>query len=538
MRKLISFLFVAGAFAFTANAQSPLMGDTVILKAQNINDEVHITLDQDALLDTLEALGVLEGRTIGTGISSLLALYDSVQTVSAGLTPVASGYTYNGFMTNFATPPTTIGTFSGFSIDHDPNNWDHMYLPTNGEADLDALAGNSGTITLTQGTTTATVACDSWGIDSNIGGCGYILCDANPGGATMTVTEINGTFDSSLDVVLTVTVAAPADVTQPTMTITAAEVSDGDSSEDATLTLTFTSSECTSDFEEGDITVTNGALSAFAGSGTTYTATFTPTGDGACTINVAGSTFTDAAGNNNTAADQFNWTYDGTAPTMTITAAEVTDGDSSSDATLSLTFTSSESTTDFAEGDITVTNGALSAFAGSGTTYTATFTPTGDGACTIDVAGDAFTDDAGNGNTAADQFNWTKTAAAGITATWSFPASGSIATNSVPSLTITSTHSGSSSIGFDLSSSVGNSTSSSYIYWGNWTASQPADLINLMPFSQGAQTVTLTAISGESITFTPATVTITASCTCSSGPVTTNRSTCNGTYSGTWTCTW
>lgn len=102
---------------------------------------------------------------------------------------------------------------------------------------------------------------------------------------------------------------------------------------------------------------------------------------------------------------------DTTPPTMTITAAEVSDGASSSDATLSLTFTSSESTTDFASGDITVTNGAISGFTGSGTTYTATFTPTADGACTIDVAAGSFTDAAGNDNTAATQFNWTKTAA-------------------------------------------------------------------------------------------------------------------------------
>ena len=101
------------------------------------------------------------------------------------------------------------------------------------------------------------------------------------------------------------------------MTITAAEVSDGDTSNDGTLSLTFTSSEATTNFVEGDITVSGGALSSFSGSSSTvYTATFTPSGSGATTIDVASGKFTDAAGNNNTAATQFNWTYDGTAPTL------------------------------------------------------------------------------------------------------------------------------------------------------------------------------------------------------------------------------
>ena len=118
--------------------------------------------------------------------------------------------------------------------------------------------------------------------------------------------------------------------------------------------------------------------------------------------------FTDAVGNNNTAATQFNWTYDVTGPTMAITAVEVSDGDTSNDGTLALTFTSSEATTNFAEADITVSGGALSAFnASSSTVYTATFTPTASGATTIDVAGGAFTDAPGNNNTAATQFNWT-----------------------------------------------------------------------------------------------------------------------------------
>ena len=56
---------------------------------------------------------------------------------------------------------------------------------------------------------------------------------------------------------------------------------------------------------------------------------------------------------------------------MTITAAEVADGGISNDATLALTFTSSEATTDFAAVDISVSNGTISAFATtSSTVYT------------------------------------------------------------------------------------------------------------------------------------------------------------------------
>ena len=83
--------------------------------------------------------------------------------------------------------------------------------------------------------------------------------------------------------------------------------------------------------------------------------------------------FTDAVGNNNTAATQFNWTYDNVAPTMTITATNgsnaVADGATTNDNTLTVTFTSSKATTNFAASDITVTGGAISNFAATSSPF-------------------------------------------------------------------------------------------------------------------------------------------------------------------------
>ena len=97
----------------------------------------------------------------------------------------------------------------------------------------------------------------------------------------------------------------------PTMSISAAEGIDGFTSNDSTLSLTFTSSEAITDFIIGDITVTGGTISAFvAVNDTSYSATFTPSGEGAKIIGVATGTYKDIAGNENIAAAQFNWTYD------------------------------------------------------------------------------------------------------------------------------------------------------------------------------------------------------------------------------------
>ena len=98
-------------------------------------------------------------------------------------------------------------------------------------------------------------------------------------------------------------------ISYPTVAITAAEVVDGASSVDGTLSLTFKTSHTTTDFVTGDVTVAGGSLGSISGSGTTYTATFTPSSGGATTIQVLAGKFTDYSGNKNVASDVFNWTY-------------------------------------------------------------------------------------------------------------------------------------------------------------------------------------------------------------------------------------
>ncbi len=88
-------------------------------------------------------------------------------------------------------------------------------------------------------------------------------------------------------------------------------VADGATSKDGKLYLKFTLSDSSTDFTVDDITVTGGTLSNFTGNRTEYTAEFTPTGSSKVdtTINVAKDKFTNEYFGN-TAATEFNWTYD------------------------------------------------------------------------------------------------------------------------------------------------------------------------------------------------------------------------------------
>jgi hypothetical protein len=203
---------------------------------------------------------------------------------------------------------------------------------------------------------------------------------------------------------------------RPTMAITAVNssssaVSDGSTTNDATLTVTFTSSAATTNFVVGDVTVSGGSLSSFSGSGTTYTATFTPTADGATTIDVAAGAFTDASGYSNAAATQYNWTYDSIKPFIKTWIAStggpdvISSYDVINNSSLTMYFVANESITGFAVDDVGLINGSLSSFSDmNGITYSATWTPSGDGLTVIYVPAGGFTDVSTNINVGAIPF--------------------------------------------------------------------------------------------------------------------------------------
>ncbi|MEG3974854.1 putative Ig domain-containing protein, partial [Microcoleus sp. herbarium8] len=118
-----------------------------------------------------------------------------------------------------------------------------------------------------------------------------LLTDIAGNPATVTIPAGQSLKDSK--VIVVDTIAPTVLLTTPTTTVT----------DKFTVTAAFTeASASVIGFDASDITVGNGTVSNFAGSGINYTFDVTPTNDGPVTIDVAASKATDAALNPNTAA--------------------------------------------------------------------------------------------------------------------------------------------------------------------------------------------------------------------------------------------
>ncbi|MCU0118468.1 Ig-like domain-containing protein [Pseudomonas sp. B2M1-30] len=164
----------------------------------------------------------------------------------------------------------------------------------------------------------------------------------------------------------------------PTATIVVADTA-LKAGETSLVTITF--SEAVSGFDNSDLSIANGTLSAVSSSdgGITWTATFTPTGNvtdatNLITLNNAG--VSNISGNSGVGTtDSNNFAIDTALPTATVVVADNRLGIGE---TTTVTITFSEAVSGFDLSDISVANGVLSNLASSdgGVTWTATLTPT------------------------------------------------------------------------------------------------------------------------------------------------------------------
>ncbi|MFC6272035.1 beta strand repeat-containing protein, partial [Pseudoalteromonas fenneropenaei] len=177
-----------------------------------------------------------------------------------------------------------------------------------------AEASASVTVSITDGSNSVSRSVTADGSGSwTISGSELDVSSLSNGSLTVNATQTDTAGNTSTAASTTVTL----DNVAPSVSISSNKTAllDGE-----TATITFTLSESSTTFTESDVTVAGGTLSGFSGSGTSYTATFTPTASSttAATIDVAAGKFTDAAGNNNTAATQVSMTVDTVVPTISI----------------------------------------------------------------------------------------------------------------------------------------------------------------------------------------------------------------------------
>ncbi|WP_456024094.1 Ig-like domain-containing protein [Pseudomonas protegens] len=229
-----------------------------------------------------------------------------------------------------------------------------------------------------------------------------VITLANTGIADLAGNAGTGTTNSGNFTINTVAPTATIVVADNSLTI----------GETSLVTITF--SEAVSGFNNADLTIANGTLSAVSSSdgGITWTATFTPTSnitDATNLITLDNSGVQNASGNaGNGTTNSNNYAIDTQRPTATIALADSALGVGQ---TTTVTITFSEAVSGLTLADLTVANGTLSGLSTSDNiTYTATFTPSAgitDTSNIITLDNTGITDIAGNtGSGTTDSANY------------------------------------------------------------------------------------------------------------------------------------
>ncbi|WP_394771196.1 Ig-like domain-containing protein [Lacisediminihabitans sp.] len=194
------------------------------------------------------------------------------------------------------------------------------------------------------------------------------------------------------------------DATAPTVAITDDVAAGATATGKVTFTFTFSEDVCS--FTADDITVTGGSRGSFTRvNARTATLVVPPTENSRGNINVslAAATFTDLAGNANTAAATAQQAFNTTTPLTVAISDNIPAATATGDVTFTFTF-SKDVGTSFTADDVVVTGGTKGAFVRVDATHaTLVVSPPANatGTVAVSVAAGTFTDLAGNANTAA-----------------------------------------------------------------------------------------------------------------------------------------
>lgn len=355
--------------AETSDSQSPIV-------EQGIQSDVVAQSNEAATTDWGEMFSnpyVIGGAVAGLGIG-LGSGDDDKTVINNGGTP--------------STPAVPVPILNDISGDNVVDGYSSLII--NGGADPDS------TVTITIGDQTfTTTASASGGFSLEL--TAEQVGNIGEGEFTVSVSSANNGERQSETVTKTITI----DRTFPT---SSTEISDDALIFGETATVTITFSEPVTGFTADDLEVVGGTVSNLQGSGSTYTAIFTPAANSEldnASIKVVNGSFTDIAGNRGSASIVENISIDTVKPTVTV-AIGASSFAKAQTATVTFTF-SQDPGAEFTLEDVTVVGGTLSDLAGTGLIRTATFSVEadfqGEGSITVNSA--AFSDASGNGNDSA-----------------------------------------------------------------------------------------------------------------------------------------
>ncbi len=167
--------------------------------------------------------------------------------------------------------------------------------------------------------------------------------------------------------------------------------------ESALVTFAFNRNPGTS-FSSGDVTVSGGSLANLSGSGSTYSAIFTPTANsqGTVSIAIANGSWNDIFDNGGAGAASPTLQVDTINPAVAISFVSPAINDTAKSSLV--TFSFSENVLGFSAQDVSISNGSLSGFTGFGNYYSALFTAQDGSATTgtVSITAGSYTDSSGN----------------------------------------------------------------------------------------------------------------------------------------------